>query len=113
MSLRCPSELQIYRRTYHGEYGDDTNGIMIIPARDLRIMFSDGGGWEHVSVSRPERCPSWEEMEWVKHKFWDDADTVMQLHVPLGEHISTHPYCLHMWRPIGVEIPRPPAYMVG
>ena len=24
-----------------------------------------------------------------------------------------HPYCLHMWKPIGVEIPTPPSILVG
>lgn len=22
-------------------------------------------------------------------------------------------FCLHLWRPVGIEIPRPPALMVG
>jgi hypothetical protein len=37
----------------------------------------------------------------------------MELHVPIAEHINLHPNCLHLWRPQDVEIPRPPAYMVG
>jgi hypothetical protein len=111
--VKCPPALQCYRYTLHGEFGDDSNGILRIPARGLSIMFGNGGGWEHVSVSRTDRCPTWEEMDWVKRQFWDDADTVMQLHVPSVEHVNVHPYCLHLWRPVDGAIPRPPAWMVG
>jgi hypothetical protein len=111
--MRCPRHLEIYRRPYHGDSGDAHNGLMQIPARGLVILFSNGEGWEHVSVSHKDRCPTWEEMEWVKREFWSDSDTVMQLHVPPSEHISCHPNCLHLWRPLAAEIPRPPAYMVA
>lgn len=111
--MRCPNALEIYRRPLHGAMGDACNGILYIPARGLTIMFSDGDGWEHVSVSTPDRCPTWDELEWVKRQFWNERDCVMQLHVPAAEHKSVHPYCLHLWRPLRGEIPRPPAYMVG
>jgi hypothetical protein len=37
----------------------------------------------------------------------------MQLHVPPTDHISFAHNCLHLWRPIGVEIPQPPRELVG
>ena len=41
----------------------------------------------------------------------------MQLHVPVDEYVDGtawgHPYCLHIWRPQRIEIPRPPKWMVG
>jgi hypothetical protein len=49
----------------------------------------------------------------VKDLFWDPEDTVMQLHPPKSSWISNHPYCLHLWRPTGAEIPRPPDIFVG
>jgi hypothetical protein len=49
----------------------------------------------------------------VKDLFWDHEDTVMQLHPPKSDWVSNHSFCLHMWRPVGIEIPRPPALMVG
>ena len=86
--------------------------------RPLLVIASSGdlpGGapWDHVSVSLPTRCPTWEEMEHVKRRFFFPHETAMQLHVAEGEHISNHPFCLHIWRPIGVEIPLPPAILVG
>lgn len=69
--------------------------------------------WDHVSVSRANRCPTWEEMEQIKRLFFLDHETAMQLHVPVAEHINVHPYCLHLWRPMVGAIPMPPAGMVG
>jgi hypothetical protein len=77
------------------------------------VIASDGEGWEHVSVSRKDRCPIWEEMCQVKDLFWDDEDVVMQFHVPSKDHVNNHPYCLHLWRPKGVNVLRPDRIMVG
>lgn len=65
----------------------------------LRVIVSAGGGWDHVSVSLPTRCPTWEEMSYVKKLFFHPDETVMQLHVPEQQHINCHPHCLHLWRP--------------
>lgn len=79
----------------------------------LRVIASWGMGWDHVSVSLPNRCPSWDEMSWIKSLFFEPTECVMQLHVPDAEHINNHPFCLHLWRPQGVEIPTPPSILVG
>jgi len=81
--------------------------------KPLTIIATDGLGWDHVSVSRTNRCPNWQEMEFVKRRFFYDHETAMQLHVPLAEHIDNHPYCLHLWSPQDVAIPRPPGKLVG
>lgn len=115
MSLRTPREMEIYRRLHplakvRGNYG---NGAFVIPNRGLKILISDGGGWDHVSVSCEDRCPTWEEMEWVRRKFFSDDDTVIQIHPPLNDYVNCCDNCLHMWRPHDTEIPLPPAIMVG
>jgi hypothetical protein len=79
----------------------------------LRVIASHGMGWDHVSVSLAHRTPTWREMEHVKRLFFHDDETAMQLHVPPCEHISCHPYTLHIWRSQTQPIPRPPAIMVG
>jgi hypothetical protein len=38
------------------------NGAFRVPG-GLRVIASDGEGWDHVSVSLPDRCPTWEEMK--------------------------------------------------
>jgi len=69
--------------------------------------------WEHVSVSTSSRPPNWEEMVFVKDLFWDAEDCVVQFHPPRSDYVNCHPYVLHLWRPIGVELPRPDSFAVG
>lgn len=101
----------------YGNTGDHTCGVFNVPSPidgvALHVVASAGGGWDHVSVSRPNRCPNWPELECVKRLFFKADETAMQLHVPPAAHINRHPYCLHLWRPHHVEIPRPPQLMVG
>lgn len=72
-------------------------------------------GWEHVSVSVPteNRCPTWQEMCFVKSLFWDTGDCVVQFHPPEREYVNNHEFCLHLWKPTGYDIATPPSYMVG
>lgn len=102
---------------YYGGFGGARAGVFrlrsVIDMATLAIVVSSDGGWEHVSVSRQNRCPNWVEMEQVKRLFFKEDETVMQLHVPVTDHISVHNYCLHLWRPTDQEIPRPPGWMVG
>lgn len=76
----------------------------------LNVIADCGEGWDHVSVSVHEdhRCPTWEEMEAVKRAFFAPEECAMQLHVPVEDHVSIHPYVLHIWRPHGISIPVPP-----
>jgi hypothetical protein len=84
-----------------------------IEPKALRILASNGDGWDHVSVSLVSRCPRWAEMEQVKRMFFLPDEVAMQLHVPASDHISVHPYCLHLWRPHEGAIPLPPPAMVA
>lgn len=61
-----------------------------------------GDPWEHVSVSteRPDRTPTWAEMDYVKDLFWGPDEAVAQLHVPKADHVNVFPGCLHLWRPV-------------
>lgn len=118
------NELNHFRRTtpdvikLWGFIGDHTAGVFDFPIRThatryLKIIVTSGEGWDHVSVSLLDRCPTWEEMDKVKRAFFLDTETVMQLHVAAKAHINVHQYCLHLWRPHTGSIPLPPAIMVG
>jgi hypothetical protein len=76
------------------------------------VIFSWGGGWDHVSVSFNNRCPTWEEMCQIKDLFFEPDECVMQLHPPKKDYINNHPYCLHLWHPTTQPIPMPPKFMV-
>lgn len=103
----------------------DVDGFFIIPHYRINnyefwAMASNGLGWEHVSISIREkyskgskRCPTWEEMCWVKDQFWDKEDCVIQYHPSESEYVNCHHFCLHLWRPIDQDFPIPPKIMVG
>jgi hypothetical protein len=125
MTFRVPEEHRLRSGPFKSSFETNgLNGAFFIPTRPgnppLKVIASDGDGapdghprWEHVSVSLPGRCPTWEEMCKVKALFWDDEDAVMELHPPRSTWVNNHSYCLHLWRPIGVPIPLPPQWMVG
>jgi len=93
---------------------DGNNGLFFFPGlRVLRVIASDGLGWEHVSVSVKGRTPSWEQMAFVKDRFWGEDEAVMQVHPPQQLYVNNHPHCLHLWRPLGEKIPLPPPILLG
>lgn len=98
------------------------NGMFFIPFAKvtLRVIASDGTGaespdeaWEHVSVTLPNRCPTWEEMCFVKHLFWPRDQACVQFHPAEADYVNNHPFCLHLWRPVNGEMRMPPAILVG
>lgn len=96
-------------------------GAFLLPLDGAKTGFyyfalaADGEGWEHVSVSviGQSRCPLWEEMCYIKSLFWDEEEAVMQLHPPRSQWVNNSPFCLHLWRPIGIQVPLPPSILVG
>lgn len=110
-----------YGHFAHSSPGDDY-GIFEIRRpgfpKPFRIVASSGDEhvrWEHVSVSIPKvpRCPTWDEMSWVKSLFWGDDEAVVQFHPPKAEHVNFHPYCLHLWKPWDGVLALPPSIAVG
>lgn len=77
------------------------------------FIFSHGDGWEHLSVSYPNRTPSWDEMCDLKDAFWDKSECCVQYHPAESDYVNMHPYCLHIWKPTNSVLPVPPPIMVG
>lgn len=101
----------------YGNIGDETCGAFCMPTPTgdafLYVVASTGGGWDHVSVSLPTRCPTWEEMSAVKRAFFRRMEWAVELHPSQSENLSLHPYCLHLWRCQFAEMELPPALMVA
>jgi len=87
------------------------------------VVVSTGLDWDHVSVSlrivkngreHPVlRCPTWEEMCYIKELFFEDTEAVVQYHPAASEYVNHHPYCLHLWRPQIETLPIPDKILVG
>ena len=103
-------------RQYYGKNGDNHNGMfkVFVNGKSFFCIVSNGGGWEHVSVSmtNQKRCPSWEEMCAIKDIFFEPEEVVVQYHPKKSDYVNNHPYCLHLWRPLNTEIVTPPKIYV-
>jgi len=126
MNLKLPDFLERCRITegmFGSPYNSGPSGAFEIASpfggtmERLRIISSDAElveskGWEHVSVSLQHRCPTWDEMAYVKGLFWSELETVIQFHPRKSEYVNCHPYCLHMWRNTRQTIELPPRFMI-
>ena len=115
--FHVPNSLRLTKGALASTNENGNNGAFLIPPkignRLIRTIASDGGEWEHVSVSLAcGKMPNWEEMCYVKDIFWDEEDAVIQLHPKKSEYVNVHDRCLHLWRPKNQDIPTPPKELV-
>lgn len=104
--------------TFASSERDGFNGFfeLIVNGEPVRIIASDGMGWQHVSVSKPSnrnKPPNWQQMCEIKELFWGDDVWVVQFHPARKDYVNNHPGCLHLWRPTSVTFPTPPDELVG
>ena len=73
----------------------------------LRALFSidtldDGKEWRHLSMSRQERYPGWDEMVVVIREcgLTDDKRDVVMVLPPKREHVNVMPNCFHWWQEV-------------
>lgn len=118
--FQVPEKFRVTNGTIRTSKADGNNGCFAVRLKSkgynqrvFSVIASDGEDWEHVSVSLPDRCPTWGEMCAVKDLFWSDTDCVIQYHPSKADYVNNHPYCLHLWRPISLTILRPPSILVG
>jgi hypothetical protein len=119
MRAHLPERLELGRVTNYGGPDSGLNGRFVLQSPcgcKLQAISVDGEqtGWEQVSVSTDRsRSPNWLEMCFIKDLFWDEEESVMQLHPPLSQYVKNHRYCLHLWKPKHLAIPQPPSELVG
>lgn len=53
-------------------------------------------GW-HLSISRPDRLPTWEEARDARYELIPDDATMALLLPPRSEYINVHEYCLQLY----------------
>lgn len=127
--MRDLTEFSKYRRGLEGFDNNDPRSGFFIFSRsvvdktlrhgELRVIASCSHGWDHVSISRVDCTPTWEEMEWVRRKFFKPEEFAFQYHAPIADYVDGSfkgncKTCLHLWRPHEAEhFPTPPKYMVG
>ncbi len=113
--MKVPEQYRVKKGILASDESFGNNGCFIVPheSYELNVIASDGGGWEHVSVSMPTRTPNWNQMWFIKDLFFEDTDTVIQYHPAKDQYVNEHDHCLHLWKPTGEVIPIPPSEFVG
>lgn len=67
----------------------------------LRVIHSyamvDGTWWDHISVSRRSKLPSWDDLKVVKKFFIGDDREAAQILPKAEDYVNLAKYCLHLW----------------
>ena len=104
--LRFPEQYECVQFMTGRLYRIPFNGIKLTV---IATLDTDDNGitWEHVSVSLKNRLPTWQELKFIKMLwFLIRAEQVRkQFFPPQSEYINVHKNCLHLWRPINVDLP--------
>ena len=53
--------------------------------------------WLHVSVSHPDRLPTWETLVKIKNIFVGLEGEAMMFFPKQSEYVNYHPYYMHLW----------------
>lgn len=110
--LEKRKDFEVLRVGFDGGIGVFTKGNL----KGMSVIWSFGGGWEHVSMDGRNRMPTWDEMCQLKDIFFTEDECCVQYHTPKSEYVNNIPYCLHIWKPIekfSGALPMPPSILVG
>lgn len=96
MELKEPSKI-LWSKIQSGEDGSayqHINGLMVISSWAVE---DDGKKWQHVSMSRKSRLPSYDDIQMVKEHFIGDDSKALMVFPSKDKHVNIHKFCLHLW----------------
>jgi len=109
--LRYLNNRRIYLEEFKDfEYDETCEGMFdfFINGNWYFAIASVGEGWQHVSVSGHKGLmPTWDIMEIIKNKFFNDDEFVVEYHPKKEEYVNNVENCLHIWSPLERELPYP------
>jgi hypothetical protein len=81
----------------------DATGLVVIVSGATE---ADGRRWWHVSLSRKDRLPTYDDQKTIKRLFIGDGREAYSIWPRAARHIAIHDYCLHLWCPVdGAVLP--------
>lgn len=109
--LKNTPNLLIARTAPDGGCGE----IFQFGKRWASVIWSNGGGWDHVSIAPYNRriTPDWNDMCRLKDMFFREDEVVIQYHPAKSGYVNNVPNCLHLWKSQKQDMPTPPSVMVG
>lgn len=87
----------------HGFCFKSVYGLAVITTLEWREE-DPSEKWLHVSMSRSDRLPNYEDMMEVKNLFIGADRTAIQIFPPSDKHVNIHPNCLHLFCCVTREI---------
>ena len=88
-TLRMPGALPC-----HAAWWTCDDGLKVCASLDS----TQHGRLLHVSLSYPDRDPTWEDIKAVRYAFYpSNVDVAMMLPAD-GFYVNVHPFCFHMWQ---------------
>ena len=96
LAIKIPDGWQRVANPHPGAWFH-ADGMAVCASWDRDV---DGISWLHVSVSRPSRLPSWNDLKRVKRDFIGDDKTALQVLPPADQWVNKHNFTLHLWHPI-------------
>jgi len=95
-----PASWEMVQRSEDGAAFRSADGRVVILSGSRE---QDGNRWLHVSMSRADRLPSWEDLRECKELFIGDRVAV-QVFPRKAEYVNIHPNVLHLWSCLDAEI---------
>jgi hypothetical protein len=87
-------EWQPLQSTEDGASYESSDGLCVIVSADVEL---DGKRWLHVSCSRKDRLPSWNDLRRVKDLFIGMSRTAVQVLPRQEKYVNVHPRVLHLF----------------
>lgn len=85
---------------FANNYSHKSKLYVIASVDDLQDGQGNESKWVHLSVSRKDRLPSWDDLKGVKKMFLGDDKEAVQVFPKQKDYVNLHPYCLHLWAPV-------------
>lgn len=64
---------------------------------NIIVGSTPGSGW-HLSISHPDRYPTWDEIASARYHLIPDKAVMAMLLPPTDQYINLHPNCFHLWQ---------------
>lgn len=64
-----------------------------------RIIVSKDAGLWHLSISRKDRLPNYDELKMARYQFMPDVKYAVQIFPPKEDFVNLHSFTLHLWEP--------------
>jgi hypothetical protein len=98
-----PDGWTVLQRFGDGNAYQYRNGLRVIVSC---ADYEDGREWMHISMSRKDRMPTYDDMKFVKNTFAEKR-FAYQVFPPPSDNVNIHQFCLHLWVPLTGELPIP------